>query len=126
MPTRNNLPAEARKLLKLYAELNSQDQQNLLAFAEFLVRRSETETADESETITPLEPKSIARPAKESVVKAIKRLSASYYMLERDKMLDDTSTLMMAHVIQGRDAFSVINDLEELFEQHYQRYLSQF
>jgi hypothetical protein len=44
-------------------------------------------------------------------------------MLERDKMLDDTSSLMMKHVMQGRDACSVINDLERLFEQHYQRYL---
>jgi hypothetical protein len=44
-------------------------------------------------------------------------------MLERDKMLDDTSSLMMAHVIQGRAAHKVIDDLEKLFEQHYQRYL---
>jgi hypothetical protein len=46
-------------------------------------------------------------------------------MLERDKMLDDTSSLMMAHVIQGRAAHSVIDDLEELFEQYYQRYLNE-
>ena len=56
-------------------------------------------------------------------MKAIKRLSATYYMLERERLLDQTSSLMMAHVLQGRDAVSVIDELEVIFSEHYQRYL---
>ena len=126
IPTQPKLSPEAGDLLKLFSVLDRQDQQSLLAFAEFLAKRSETAVAAESQAATPLEPKPIPRPTQESVVKAIKRLSTSYYMLERDKMLDDTSSLMMAHVIQGRDAHSVINDLERLFEQHYELYLERY
>lgn len=123
IPTQQKLTPEERDLLKLFSVLESQDQASLLAFAEFLVKRNGTNASIEAEEHTPMEPTPIPRPANESVVKAIKRLSATYYMLERDKMLDDTSSLMMKHVMQGRDALSVINELERLFEQHYQRYL---
>jgi hypothetical protein len=124
LPTRQKLSSKERDLLKLYNSLDLQDQASLLAFADFLASRSREENAEQAEEPMPLQPKSIPRPATESVVKAIKRLSSSYYMLERDKMLDDTSSLMTAHVIQGRSAHSVIDDLEELFELHYQRYLN--
>jgi hypothetical protein len=124
LPTKQRLTPKERELLRLFGELDTQDQASLLAFAEFLASRSSEEEADLEQEPTPLQPKPIPRPAKESVVKAIKRLSSSYYMLERDKMLDDTSSLMTAHVIQGRSAHSVIDDLEELFELHYQRYLN--
>ena len=69
------------------------------------------------------EPKPIERPDKESVVKAIKRLSETYYMLQREHLLDQTSSLMMSHVMQGRDAVSVIDELEIVFSEHYERYL---
>jgi hypothetical protein len=117
------LDAQERDLLELFRVLDTQDQASLLAFAEFLAKRSEAGITEPEEDSAPLQPKPIPRPAKESVVKAIKRLSSSYYMLERDKMLDETSTLMMAHVIHGRPAHAVIDDLERLFEQYYQRYL---
>jgi hypothetical protein len=123
IPTQKRLALEERDLLKLFRVLDQQDQASLLAFAEFLANRQETGASKPVEPEAPLQPKPIQRPANESVVKAIKRLSSSYYMLERDKMLDDTSSLMMAHVIQGRAAHKVIDDLEKLFEQHYQRYL---
>ncbi len=126
IPTQQRLTSEERNLLRLFSLLEKQDQASMLAFAEFLTQRNGAGAAVETEESTPLEPKPIPRPANESVVKAIKRLSTSYYMLERDKMLDDTSSLMMTHVMQGRDAFTVINDLEKLFEQHYQRYLNRY
>lgn len=96
-----------------------------MAFAEFLAGRATSADDHEAEPEAPIEPKQIPRPAKESVVKAIQRLSASYHMLQRDKMLDETSSLMMSHIIQGRDAVSVIDDIEILFERHYQQYLKQ-
>jgi hypothetical protein len=42
------------------------------------------------------------RPSQESVVAAIKRLSKTYEMLDRGPMLNETSALMSAHVLQGR------------------------
>lgn len=126
IPTQKKLTSEQSDLLKLFTVLDKQNQASLLAFAEFLAKRNGTSVSLEPKASVPLQPKPITRPAKESVVKAIKRLSSTYYMLERDKMLDDTSSLMMAHVIQGRDAASVINDLEKLFKQHYQRYLDRY
>ena len=123
VPTRKRPSPEQRKLLELFDALDEQNRLSLLAFAEFLTNRDQEVVISELKNDKPLEPKLIPRPAVESVVKAIKRLSASYFMLERDKMLDETSSLMMAHVMRGQDAVSVINDLEWLFERHYQRYL---
>jgi hypothetical protein len=109
----------------LFAELDAQDQGSLLAFAEFLASRETAAKETAAVPAQPIKPEPIPRPAKESVVKAIQRLSASYHMLQRDKMLDETSSLMMSHIMQGRDAKSVIDDIEKVFERHYQIYLKQ-
>jgi hypothetical protein len=124
IPTQRKLPAPQRRLLELFGQLGAEDQNSLLAFAEFLLSR-EPQQAAADETTNKTEPEPIPRPDSESVVKAIKRLSATYPMLDSKTMLDETSSLMMAHVIQGRDALSVIDELEVLFERHYQRYLDQ-
>lgn len=120
LPPQKKLPPEQRKLLDLYLALEEQNRQSLMAFAEFLTGRGLEEAHFEPEPLQTF--KSIPRPESESVVKAIKRLSESYFMLERDQMFSETSSLMMAHVMQGRGAVEVINDLETLFERHYQRY----
>ena len=118
------LGPQQRQLLELFEQLDAAGRTSLLDYAGFLASRSpEPPAVDEADSGVPQQPKPIPRPPNESVVKAIKRLSASYYMLERDRMLDETSSLMMAHVMQGRDAAAVIDDLERLFEQHYRRYL---
>ena len=118
------LSSEQRHLLESFDKLDQAGRQSLMDYADFLVSRAAKPAAAQAEASAPAEPKPIARPASESVVKAIKRLSATYYMLEREQVLDETSSLMMSHVVQGRDAVSVIDDLEKLFEQHYQRYLN--
>jgi len=41
-------------------------------------------------------------------------------MLNKDTMLHDTSGLVTQHLVQGRDAMEVIDELEELFRQRYQ------
>lgn len=87
----------------------------VLSFAEFLKGRREQETV-----AIPL-PRPLPRPAEESVVAAIKRLSASYPMLDRTSMLNDTSTLMAQHVLQGRAASEVIDELEQVFYAKYER-----
>ncbi len=121
LPGRNKLRDDQRKLLKLYAELSEQDKSSLLAFAEFLLQRSGPmhETAEP----TP-DPVPIPRPEVESVVSAIKRLSRSYHMLERSELLTETSSLMTAHIMHGRSATEVIDELELLFERHHQAFVT--
>lgn len=123
LPQIPNLPVDQRKLLQLYKGLGTQDRANLVAFAEFLGQRS-SDASTEDESNISLEPIPIPRPAEESVVSAIKRLSASYHMLDRSELLTQTSSLMTAHLIHGRSAIEVINELEELFADQYTQYLA--
>jgi hypothetical protein len=109
-----------RRLAKLYRSLEPEDRSTLLAFAEFLAARAAEDEPKLPEG--PLEPKPIPRPKKESVVGAIKRLSESYFMLDRSSMLNDTSSLMGAHVLQGRPSAAVIDELEALFARYYRKY----
>lgn len=105
------------RLNALFARLGAADRDTLFAFAEFLVARA---GVVEEETV-PAVPVSLPRPAEESVIAAIKRLSTSYHMLDRSKMLHETSALMSQHVMQGRDAVEVIDELEILFQRHYEK-----
>ena len=115
------LGAEQRRLLNLFDKLATSDRDTLLAFAEFLAARvADGEVQGES---APERPKAIERSGEESVVAAIRRLSQTYYMLERQDMLNDTASLMGAHVMQGRPAAEVIDELETVFKSHYDRYL---
>lgn len=102
-----------REILGLLPEVQTAA---LLEYAEFLAARY----GGVKEITAPLD---IPRPDKESVVRAIKRLGATYPMLDRSKMLNETSVLMTQHVIHGRDAVEVINELEVLFRSHYERFL---
>jgi hypothetical protein len=106
-----------RRLLDLVAQLPEAKAQALLEFAEFLVSRH----GDTLETTAPLD---IPRPDKETVVKAIKRLSATYPMLDRAKMLNETSVLVTQHVMHGRNAVEVIDELEILFRRHFETHSS--
>ena len=110
-----------RRLLDLFSRLDEQGRETLLAFAEFLAGRMPDKAMEEARV---LEPAALPRPAKESVVAAIKRLARTYYMLERKEMLNETSALMGQHVLHGRSAESVIDDLERLFARQYARYVA--
>lgn len=102
-----------KKLLRLFAELNDAEQELLLAFTEFLHGRAV------ARRVIPQKPLPIPRPAAENVVSAIKRLSATYPMLAPERMFQETSLLMTSHLMAGRPALEVINDLENLFSQHF-------
>jgi hypothetical protein len=106
-----------KRLLAAARELEEGERETLIGFAEYLGQRGEKE-----ERPTP-EPLDIPRPEKETVVKAIRRLSATYPMLEKAKMLDETSSLMAEHTLQGREAESVIDELETIFYRHYERHV---
>lgn len=103
-----------KKLLNRFRELPEAERDTLLAFAEFLAERREPQIPREI-------PKPDAIPAKEneSVVGALKRLSSSYHMLDKAKMLNETSALVAQHVMQGRERGEVIEELELVFERHY-------
>lgn len=120
---KNNAPKKAeRRLLELLSRLGEAQADTLLEFAEFLATRQGL-TADPltDDTAAIPEPEIIPRPEKESVVKAIKRLAATYPMLDRSKMLNETSTFMTQHIMQGRDAVEIIDELEVVFRRHYER-----
>ncbi|MBF0256090.1 MAG: hypothetical protein HQL47_06450 [Gammaproteobacteria bacterium] len=110
---------EERELLRLYRELNPRDQASVQDFLAFVHQRRQS--LEEQELIRHA-PKPIPRPEEETVIGAIKRLSESFYMLDRSKMLHETSGLMSEHLLQGRDAMAVIDELEDLFQQHFANY----
>jgi len=111
------------RLSALYQSLCSEDQQTLMAFAEFLEQRSGLE--EESQPQQLQLPGNMERPQKESVVAAIRRLSNAYPMLDKETLLHETSDLMSSHVLKGRAATEVIDDLEELFSTRYDAYRKQ-
>ena len=75
--------------------------------------------ASKSEIAALRSPDEFSIIGKESVIAAIKRLSATYPMLDKGKVFNDTSSLMSQHIIQGREAVEVIDELEALFQQEY-------
>jgi hypothetical protein len=107
--------AEEKKLLGLFRVLPEQERATLFQFAEFLASRA---APPEPEALEPLP---IARPDDETVVKAIRRLMETYPMLDRGKLLHETSHYMTQHVIHGRPAAEVIADLEQVFVSHFRR-----
>jgi len=107
-----------KKLLKHFSQLSEAQQQTLLQFAEFLLTRSDDSDAAGQKDVPP--PVLKERPAEETVVGAIKRLTASYPMLEKDRLFNETSVLMTKHVMQGHAAHVVIDELEMLFQRHYE------
>lgn len=109
------MPVSDKKLRTLIGSLHADDRETLYAFAEFLVSRR----GPVSEL--PREPLLVERPARESVVAAIRRLSTSYPMLDRSILLNQTSALMSQHVMEGRPAPSVIDDLEALFAEEFRK-----
>lgn len=104
------------KLTELSGQLDHEGQKQLLEYTEFLLARYP------AAEIQVQEPKKVPRPEQESVVAAMKRLSATYDMLDRSKVLHESSALMAEHMLQGREAESVIDDLETMFQRYYQKY----
>lgn len=111
------MTSEKQQLQRIFNQLPYEQQQTLLAFAQFL----DSSVVKEP----PLPAKPLPRQPNESVIAAIKRLAQSYPMLEKAKMLDETSRLMSEHIMQGRDKVEVINELEVVFLQYYKKFQSE-
>lgn len=109
------MPSNTEKRLReILSDLPEAQAAALLEYAEFLAARY----GGTKEITSPLD---IPRPPEESVVKAIRRLGATYPMLDRSKMLNETSSLMTQHVLHGRAAAEVIDELEIMFKRHYEK-----
>ena len=121
LPHIPNLSKDQRRLLKLFNALEQPERASLLAFAEFLGQRDSV-AGNEDKSDIPAEPLQIPRPEGESVVGAIKRLSSSFHMLDRSVLLTETSSLMTAHLVHGRSASDVIDELERLFTKQYEQH----
>jgi hypothetical protein len=55
------------------------------------------------------------------VVAAMKRLRETYHMLDHSKMLHEASGLMAQHLVQGRPAPEVIDELEQMFLRYFEK-----
>ncbi len=120
MPT--PLKKKERRLIEVFKRLGKSDQDALLAFAEFLqTRQHQDDQQHESEENKSRQPLSIVRPEKESVIKAIKRLSKTYPMVDKENILHPISDLMTAHMLQGKAAVEVIDELEIVFANEYNK-----
>lgn len=105
-----------KKLTDIFKQLPEQEQKALLDFAEFIKSR----TPELVKQVT--EPLNIPRPEEESVVAAIKRLNKTYPMIKSSAVLHETSDFMMQHIMTGRSAKEVIDDLEALFKQRFRAF----
>ncbi len=107
------------RLLARFRLLEARDRETLLVLAEFLADRAGVAIDDSAPHE---EPVALERPAHETVVAALRRLRSTYPMIEAQALLHRAAGLLAEHTLQGRDAVAVIDDLEALFADHYQRY----
>ena len=111
---------QEKELLRAFRELPDEQKKSLMDYAEFLASRTPQVMGAQEEAST--EPLPIERPAQESVIKAVRRLMATYPMLDRSKLLNDTSGFITQHVIHGKPAVEVIDEMEVFFARHYETY----
>lgn len=115
----SNSKQSETKLLNQFQDLPEEAQKSLLDFCDFLSAQNPVTDKE-----IPL-PKDISRPNDESVVLAMRRLSDTYFMLNKDNLLHEASGLMSQHILQGREALEVIDELEVLFKKFYDELLEE-
>ncbi len=116
-PVQKSKARPEKRLLELFNGLPEAEQKSLLDFAEFLIER-----AGPMASPHPTEPLDIPRPEGESVVAAMKRLRETYPMIDHSKMLHEASGLMGEHMMQGRPAPEVIDEMESMFVRYYKKH----
>ncbi|RMG27901.1 MAG: Crp/Fnr family transcriptional regulator [Gammaproteobacteria bacterium] len=122
---RDDAEALQARLLALFRRLTATDRQALLRFAEFLAAQGPVEASSPAKAPgggTPEPPCDIPRPAQESVIQALRRLAKTYPMLDRRELLAPSSELVTQHMMYGRAAEEVIDELERLYREHYEAY----
>ena len=132
---------QEQSLLDIYSQLSEHDAHSLLRFAEFLAgyevtaakiikegdvapgQQAESSIATAEDSIP--QPEDIERPDKEKVVDALKRLSATYPMLDKKYLLDKASELVAQHIMFGKPAPQVIDEIEDIFATAYDKFVSE-
>ena len=113
-----------KRFAEIIQRLPAAQAATLLEFAEFLLARHGDAASEEGSptgAVAVPPPVEIHRPAEETVVKAVMRLRATYPMLDARKLLNQTSELMTQHIVQGKEAVEVIEEMEILFRTHYEK-----
>ena len=106
---------EEKQLLDLFGRLAPEQQERLIAFAEFL----DVQPADAGAVAAA--PVAIPRAPGETVAMGIRRLTRTYPMLDRRKLMAEAARLMAQHALEDRPTDEVIDELERVFERHYQK-----
>lgn len=111
--TGSNRQGKRQALLAAFDGLDQAQQDALMDFAALLAAREDGSAAAVTRRVP--EP----RPADESVVAAIRRLTRAYPAAERRRLMGPLSMLMAEHALQGRAAAEVIDELEAVFERQH-------
>ena len=117
MSTDANELKSSDALVELYEAMDDERKRSLCDFADFLYAK-----ADPISKEIPA-PEEVPRPSQETVVGAVKRLKVKYHMVESMTVFSAASTLMTDHMVKGRDVVEVIDEMEMLFEDAYQKLL---
>ncbi len=105
---------EEEKLVGRFRELPARERSSLLDYLDYLYDRTN------SVVCAAKEPLSMERPPDETVIGAMQRLRQTYPMLNTDGIFDRASALMSEHMLYGREANAVIDDLEALFRETFE------
>ena len=111
---------DVKALVDLFNKLDKDRQQSLFDYAEFLLSKDGIVPAEIAQ------PVDIPKPENESVVGAIKRMKQSYPMIDSMEVFTVASNLMTDHMVKGRDAEEVINEIEALFKETYKKLFREY
>jgi len=105
------------ELAELFDTLDDERKASLFDYAEFLQSKGGLVKKELGE------PMDIPRPEEETVVGAVKRLKLTYPMIGSMTVFSAASSLMTEHMVNGRDVIEVINEMEQLFEESFEKLL---
>lgn len=105
------------KLTDIFDTLDDERKASLIDYAEYLQSKGGLVTREIGD------PLDIPRPDSETVVGAVKRLKKTYPMIESMTVFSAASSLMTEHMVNGRDVIEVIDDMEKLFEESFEKLL---
>jgi hypothetical protein len=107
----------ASELAELFDTLDDERKASLYDYAEFLQSKGGLVKKEIGE------PLDILRPEGETVVGAVKRLKLTYPMIGSMTVFSAASSLMTEHMVNGRDVIEVIDEMEKLFEESFEKSL---
>lgn len=109
---------DSKALVELYESMDDERKRSLCDFADFLYAQAEPVSKE-----IPPPRDDVTRPTEETVVGAVKRLKTKYHMVESMTVFSTASALMTDHMVKGRDLVEVIDEMELLFEDAYNKLL---